>query len=765
MISKIVLFISFFLVAVVCHSQLIQAGSKEQALLALTKNISDSSRQNLYNYLGKFYLFHSLAKKPDTDSAFYYLRKAVYLRDSVNYNNDEITNESLLVLAEAYISSGNLPTGKKICLQVIKNYQRFNQKMNEADTWRMMAEDLCYYHNTDPSIQACFDTAVQLCRQTNNLAEKAGMSIKKMNYFYATGKVEAAKNELKEILEDAKKNHFENLSEIYTLLSFEERYKGNLDKGLAYSLEAMKYLDVAKNKNKKHEFIGELAQIYEELGEAEKSVYWYKQCIAERLKLKDYPQYRLYRTYSLMTIQMLKANMELEALRLLNWLKENRPPSSVIERASLNQSIAYCYSAMKKYKLAETRLLEMIRDYEQSESNHELLHIAYYDIGKFYVDIQDFRKSQPYLKKAFEIGASTLTRTKDLYLLLFKVDSAGGNFKAAIKDLQNYNLLKDSIYNVAKSKQIEELKIKYEAEKKDHDLALKDNNIQLLTKQSQLQLANLRTEKNARNMVLVCTGMLFLLLGLGYNRYKLKQKSNILLEQQQKDIKEKNSYLQRLLQEKEWLVKEIHHRVKNNLHTISGLLDAQAAYLQTDEALIAISDSQHRVQAMSLLHQKLFHSESLSTVEMPGYINELVGYLEHSFGTGRSVKFKLNIDKLIFGLSHALPIGLILNEAITNAIKYAFPGSGDDTISIRLKKESAKHYLLSISDNGKGLPADFVSQQSSSMGMNLMRGLSEDILGVFLIRNNNGTEICISFVYDASTTEDFSFHEMVSQNS
>jgi two-component sensor histidine kinase len=230
------------------------------------------------------------------------------------------------------------------------------------------------------------------------------------------------------------------------------------------------------------------------------------------------------------------------------------------------------------------------------------------------------------------------------------------------------------------------------------------------------------------------------------------------LQASQEKIEKQNISLQHLVSEKEWLLKEIHHRVKNNLHTISGLLDTQSGYLQTEEALSAISDSQHRVQAMSLLHQKLFYSESLSVVEMWAYIHELVGYLEHSFGTQQTVRFNLDIDNLLLGLSHALPIGLILNEAITNAIKYAFPDKKAGTITVRLKQGSANQCFLLIADNGKGLPADFDSRQSHSMGMNLMRGLSEDMNGRFSIRQHEGTEITVSFVYDIASPDNFSFH-------
>jgi two-component system sensor histidine kinase ChiS len=223
-------------------------------------------------------------------------------------------------------------------------------------------------------------------------------------------------------------------------------------------------------------------------------------------------------------------------------------------------------------------------------------------------------------------------------------------------------------------------------------------------------------------------------------------------EELEKKVIEKNLSLQKhvkqqekLLTEKEWLIKEIHHRVKNNFHIVTGLLSTQASYLKNDEALRAIEQSQQRIHAMSLIHQKLYQSENLSALNMPDYIHELVEYLKDCFETKRHIRFDLQIEPIVLDLSYSLPIGLILNEAITNAIKYAFRNRDQGVIAIALKRTNDITAVLSIHDNGIGFSPDFDLQRSSSMGMNLMRGLSEDINGVFSITSNDGTQVDISF--------------------
>jgi two-component sensor histidine kinase len=126
----------------------------------------------------------------------------------------------------------------------------------------------------------------------------------------------------------------------------------------------------------------------------------------------------------------------------------------------------------------------------------------------------------------------------------------------------------------------------------------------------------------------------------------------------------------------------------------------------------------------------------------------LVSYLSDSFDTGERIRFELNIEPLKMDVSQAVPLGLILNESITNALKYAFPDSRSGMISISLSNTSENYYLLSVSDNGIGIPVNF--KKTGSLGMSLMKGLSEDLDGNLSIENNNGTTIKVSFLHDVA---------------
>lgn len=211
-----------------------------------------------------------------------------------------------------------------------------------------------------------------------------------------------------------------------------------------------------------------------------------------------------------------------------------------------------------------------------------------------------------------------------------------------------------------------------------------------------------------------------------------------------REISQKNEMLSKMAAENDWLLKELHHRVKNNLHTVICLLESQAQYLQ-DDALKAVEDSQHRIFAMSLIHQKLYKTEHVDTIDMTEYIPELVNNLQTDFGVEGFISFAFDIDPVTLNISYALPLGLIINEAVTNSIKYAFPVQKSAEIQISLTGEN-QLMILQIRDNGIGLRGDPLLTEYQSMGIELMKGLSAEINASIKFENLKGTRITISFL-------------------
>jgi two-component sensor histidine kinase len=160
---------------------------------------------------------------------------------------------------------------------------------------------------------------------------------------------------------------------------------------------------------------------------------------------------------------------------------------------------------------------------------------------------------------------------------------------------------------------------------------------------------------------------------------------------------------------------------------------------------LAIQESQHRVQVMALIHQKLYQSEQVDRVEMPSYILEVVYYLCDSYSMPGSVRFGLNVEDIELDVTLAVPLGLIINEAIINVFKYAFPGGRSGRVSLSLHRLAESAYELSISDDGVGLPAGYDPSQSRSLGMTLLHGFSRQLGGELTITSQQGLHISLVF--------------------
>jgi two-component sensor histidine kinase len=226
----------------------------------------------------------------------------------------------------------------------------------------------------------------------------------------------------------------------------------------------------------------------------------------------------------------------------------------------------------------------------------------------------------------------------------------------------------------------------------------------------------------------------------------------ILLELQKKIIDQQNLELQQLrlsrdnlLKEKEWLLKEIHHRVKNNLQIAMSLLNTQTYYLDNEKAVEAIRQSRNRMFVLSLIHQRLYRSDNLELIHMDHYVPELIAYIEDSFARDRNIAFIADVDPVQLDVAQAVPIGLIINEAVTNSIKYAFPYRDGGAIAIVLKYLEGGEISLKIADDGVGVKPGFDIKQTNSMGMKLIETLNEQLEGTMTIQNRNGLAIALVF--------------------
>jgi PAS domain S-box-containing protein len=222
----------------------------------------------------------------------------------------------------------------------------------------------------------------------------------------------------------------------------------------------------------------------------------------------------------------------------------------------------------------------------------------------------------------------------------------------------------------------------------------------------------------------------------------------IAIKQDITEKKKRDAELNSSLLEKETMLKEIHHRVKNNLQVVSSLLNMQVEHYSHPEAIEAINTSRNRVKAMSLVHENLYRSSNLMRTSMDNYIRMLVKNIYSAYGVKfERIDFTCKVEEFEFGLDTIIPLGLIINETVSNSLKHAFPAgrSGEISISLNSIRQPEGKYMLVVKDNGIGLPADFDPANSSSLGMTLITSLASQLEGTAEITNKIGTEIRIKF--------------------
>ena len=198
------------------------------------------------------------------------------------------------------------------------------------------------------------------------------------------------------------------------------------------------------------------------------------------------------------------------------------------------------------------------------------------------------------------------------------------------------------------------------------------------------------------------------------------------------------------LKEKDVLLREIHHRVKNNMQIISSLLNLQSAYFQDNEAVNVFKESQNRIRSMALIHEKLYQSGNIEGVKLRDYVQDLASHLMSSYSLDSTkIRLTADIENVSLGIDNAISLGLIVNELLSNAFKYAFPNGASGEIILSYKPTKENTSTLIISDNGTGFPGDIDFRQTESLGLQLVNTLVEQLEGEIELNRNNGTEFKI----------------------
>jgi len=341
------------------------------------------------------------------------------------------------------------------------------------------------------------------------------------------------------------------------------------------------------------------------------------------------------------------------------------------------------------------------------------------NIGGIYLLQNEFNRAIYYNKKALnkaqEIGS--VKQSRDAAQKLYKAYKSIGNKSKALEAHELFMQAKDSINSEGNRKGIIRQEYKYEYDKQklaDSLTFVKQKEIDELA-----HLSVLDKEANIRYGLYLGLGFLTVLGIVLYRSYQRKKKDNVLITQQKNELSRKN-------EEKTAMLKEIHHRVKNNLQVVNSLLKLQSREVEDKHIVSMFKEAQNRVLSMALLHEKMYRSDDLKHIDVKDHINLLVEDLIKSYVVGKVITLNINIEALDIGIRTLVPLGLIINEMITNALKYAFKDKNKGEIIIHIKPLKNDSYEMIIGDNGVGLKEE---KESKGIGTKLIQIFTKQLNG------------------------------------
>ncbi|MTI41826.1 tetratricopeptide repeat-containing sensor histidine kinase [Fulvivirga lutimaris] len=391
-----------------------------------------------------------------------------------------------------------------------------------------------------------------------------------------------------------------------------------------------------------------------------------------------------------------------------------------------NMSEAYFLKGdySKAYAIAKEGL-----DMKRAGGDKASIIFSLHFLARIHNALEQHKTALEYSQEAYDLSKEINHKDREEISMMYLSESYQGlgDYKKAWNYRMQYEALKDSLFNIQKSEQMAAMSALFETEKKQQTIELQQSDLK--AKEASLDLAQSTNTKLIIGVAASIIAALSILLAL-----VVKLRSNKKLAQQKLEIEAKNN-------ENETLLKEIHHRVKNNLQIISSILNIQSRNLEDQIAKDAVNEGRSRIKSMSLIHEKLYGNNQLSVINMKEYIEELNDFLFSSYKPKNEVKRNIDVDSLDLDIDTAVPVGLILNELISNSLKYAF-NNEDGELKISLKSKANNH-ILSVMDSGPGLPEDFRTKKS--MGMRLVNALTEQLNGIVEISEQPGTSFTLKF--------------------
>jgi len=388
-------------------------------------------------------------------------------------------------------------------------------------------------------------------------------------------------------------------------------------------------------------------------------------------------------------------------------------------------------------------LLKIDVYYSLKEKNYESAFNSYNLLTQCYLNLKQNKLAKSYLDSAhvlIEQNVKGISPKLRLLLTWANYYNSVNDFNKSNQCYKQYLAINDSFQILEKERQIKNQSVAISVEQSEIELNEKDK----LLEQNKLEEAKQKTFRAYMLAGIIILSSIIILLILN-NRNSNKREEQLYLKNKQ--ISSQNNLIEQSLKEKEALIKEIHHRVKNNLQIISSMLSLQMGKITDKNTQSILKDAQQRINSISLTHQMLYQKENISSISLGDYVENLVSQIEKTiFSPNIKLTTKISSGDRKINIDSAVPLGLLINEILTNAYKHAFTSNAEGVVSVSLLDNEGE-CILKISDNGKGLPENFESLNQNSMGMELINILAEQLNANLKIEKTNGTTFVIKMKF------------------
>lgn len=416
-------------------------------------------------------------------------------------------------------------------------------------------------------------------------------------------------------------------------------------------------------------------------------------------------------------------------------------PNYQFFKGLIEGNTALAYTNKGDYKNA-IPLLKNDVYYSLKVSDHESAFNSYSLLTKCYIEMGNIPLARKYADSAIVLNEKIGRPKFNLKTLLMEAEllDEEGRHHASAEKYRMYISLKDSITNNEKELQLINEQVALDIQKKD---------LQIIEKNQQLQNSEVSAAKQRAFRAYLMAGLVILMVVIAFLFYtnNSSKKREYELAQKNEQIQTQNKLIEASLKEKDMLLREIHHRVKNNLQIISSVLNLQADKINDTKLKEILSEIKLRISSIALTHQMLYQRSSLSHVQLNEYLQNLSLQISQSFDNEHiQIRFENKTADLKIGIDLAIPLGLLINEIITNAYKHAFVGMDGGKIDV-LVNTTGNEIEVIIRDNGKGLPKGYeqMIENPSTLGFELISILSDQIRADLNLTNNNGAQFKLKF--------------------